>query len=420
MGDRIGLLDCNNFYVSCERAFDPTLEGRPVVVLSNNDGCIVSKSNEARALGIRTGMPMFKAEPIVERHGIRVYSSNYALYGDMSHRVMMLLSEFVPDVEVYSIDEAFLRLPPGAGGVALAREIRRAVGIGTGIPVSIGIGSTRTLAKIANATAKSTPEQEGVYDLDHPEDTEIILSEFPVGKVWGIGHKWSARLEKLGIRTALQLRDASDALLRRELKVVGLRTAYELRGIACIGDEAAPTTRQSIVCSQSFGHRVERLDELREAVATFTSGAAERLRRQKSATSFLQVFIGTGRHSSDPHYSNSINTVLAEPTSDTLKLIAQAEECLTRIYREGYRYYRAGVLLAGIVPAESTQLNLDTSEPTDQRRRIMDAIDTINSAWGRGTIASAAAGTARPWRMKQEHRSPRYTTCWEDLVVVRA
>jgi DNA polymerase V len=420
VNDRIGLLDCNNFYVSCERAFAPSLEGRPVVVLSNNDGCIVSKSNEARALGIRTGMPLFKAEPIIRRHGIRVHSSNYALYGDMSHRVMTLLSEFVPEVDVYSIDEAFLRLPTGERGAELAREIRRAVGRGTGIPVSIGIGSTRTLAKIANATAKSVPEHDGVYDLYHPEDIEIILSEFPVGRVWGIGHRWSARLEKLGVSTALQLRDAPDAFLRRELKVVGLRTACELRGIECIGDEAAPATRQSIVCSQSFGYRVERIDELREAVATFAGGAAERLRRQKSAASFLQVFIGTGRHSSDPHYSNSIGTSLTEPTSDTLELITQAERCLARIFRDGYRYYRAGVMLAGIVPAGSTQMSLCEPPDSDRRRHLMEAVDAINAGWGRGAITSAAAGTSRPWRMKQAHRSPRYTTCWNDLAVVKA
>ncbi len=426
-GALIAIADCNNFYVSCERAFNPSLEGKPVVVLSNNDGCIVSRSNEAKELGVRMAAPAYQAEPIFRKHGVHVFSSNYSLYGDMSHRVMTLLGDLVPEIEIYSIDEAFLHLP-GWGNVeeALrhARAIRAAVLRGTGIPVSIGIAATKTLAKIANRYSKFIPQHQGVFALTDREDIEIILSETEVEKVWGIGRRSARRLEEKGIRSALDLRNAADAAIKGVLKINGVRTAMELRGIPCVGTDRLPVgTRESILTSRSFGRRLETLRELREAVAWFATKAVEKLRRQRCSAAYLQVFISTGSHYDETRYSGSMGRAMPQPTDDPFLVIDYAHTCLDRIYREGCRYYRAGIVLSGIVRSDDAQVGLFCAGG-ERRGRAMKAIDAINAEWGGGAIQSAAIGTAirkiQNWRMKQEHRSPRYTTCWEEIPVVRA
>ena len=413
------LVDCNNFYVSCERVFCPRLNGRPVVVLSNNDGCIVARSAEAKALGLAMGTPLFKCRDLCRRHQVQIFSSNYTLYGDMSRRVVECLEHFTPDVEVYSIDEAFLRLDklPGCP-TQRAHRLRTSVGRWTGIPVSVGLATTKTLAKVANRLAKNTPK--GVCDLADPQERDEALTQLQVDQVWGIGPRYKALLNRHGITTALQLSRAPEPWIQRHMTVVGRRLVRELRGISCLSLDQAPAAKKAISRSRSFGRPVRDFDQLTEALATRVAEAARALRQQKSVAAHLQIHIETSPFAG-PYYARAITARLDSPTAATPQLSRCARLALERIFKPGYTYKRAGVLLSGIQPQQTVQLNLFNPAYYDGRQRqLMAAVDQINSRFGRSALRFAAQGLAQPWAMRQDQRSPRFTTNWDELAVVRA
>jgi DNA polymerase V len=415
------LIDCNNFYVSCERLFQPTLVGKLVVVLSNNDGCIIARSDEAKALGIPMGLPAFKLAALVKEHSIEVFSSNYTLYGDLSTRVMTTLTQWAPAVEVYSIDEAFLDLTglSTADLTGYGHTMRAIIQQWTGIPVSIGIGPTKTLAKLANRLAKRSPEAQGVVTLTAPGEIEATLAQTPIEDIWGIGPGYTRRLKAHAITTALQLRDAHDRWIRQQLGVVGQRIVWELRGTSCLPLELCPPTKQSLMVSRSFGRPITTLAEMREAVATYTTRAAEKLRRHHVAAEVLTVFLMTNRFADEPQYANSMTMPLPVATQDTAELIRYALRGVEQIFREGYRYQKAGVILTALVPTHQIQSHLFDQHDRERSQKLMVAIDAINTEWGSGTIRYAAMGLRPAWIMRCARRSPRYTTRWEELAVVR-
>jgi DNA polymerase V len=415
----IALIDCENFYVSCERVFDPSLQGVPVVVLSNNDGCIIARSNDVKALGVQNGGPYFKWRRLLARHGTRVLSSNYALYGDMSRRVMQVLRQMAPEVEEYSVDEAFMHLAGGRDAEEQAREARRLLRRWTGLPTRVGIGETKTLAKIASGFAKKHPEYDGVFDLTRRRDVDDLLSLVHGAEVWGIGPARAKLLLSRGIETARQLRDAPDAWVRQRLTIVGLRTVYELRGISCLPLEDVQPVKKGIMTSRSFGEPVTALGPIKEAVAAYATRAAEKLRRQGSVCRTLTVFVTTKSFGRGPHYSNSYAVTFPESTAYTPSLIRYAHRGLERIYRAGYRYRKAGVILTGIQPEEAVQRDLFARRDHARDQALMAAVDAVNDRWGRNAVFFAASGVRRPWAMHQGQRSPRYTTRWDELPVVR-
>jgi len=426
---RIALVDCNNFYVSCERVFQPKLEGVPVVVLSNNDGCIIARSDEAKALGIAMGAPYFKTRPLIEKHRVRVFSSNFALYGDMSQRVMSTLARFSEDFEVYSIDECFLDLTGFGDPAAYAGVIRSTVRRWTGIPVSIGLAPSKTLAKVANKLAKADRGGPGVKVLLPGAELDETLARLPVDAVWGIADRLARRLKRSGIHTAKKLRDADDRWIDKKLGVVGRRIVYELRGVACLGLEDQPPDKQTICTTRSFARALSTLEEIQEAVASFVSRAAEKLRAQSSAAGVLTVFIMTGHFGEDPKYYDSTVTVLPVPSAVTHELLSYALASLKRIYRRGYAYKRAGVLLGDIVPAGAVQLNLfdrlgeppdGSASPRRRGERLMRAVDRVNRELGPQTVQYAREGLGKPWVLRTNRRSPRYTTSWRELPVARS
>ncbi len=419
METTVCLVDCENFYVSCERAFRPDLWRRPVVVLSNNDGCVISRSNEVRATGVGMAVPYFQVREQLEAMGAEVFSSNYALYADMSRRVMNLLEKAAAELAVYSIDEAFLRFP-AMGPHELeetGRQVRRRVRRATGIPVRFGFGRTKTLAKLASAKAEEEPD--GVYALPGGEVQEEVLATFPVEDVWGIGRQRTKLLHEYGVKTARELRDLPDYWVRRRMTVTGLRTVWELRGTECLPLDEAPTNRKSLVRSRSFGRKVYAKQELAEAVAARTARAAEKLREERLVGRGMQVFITTRHYGRGPHYANACSAELPRPTNFTPELTKAAKELLGRIYREGYGYKKAGVMLFDLsaeVP-EQGHLFLE-SDPREQA--LMAACDRINEKMGRGTVHLAAAGVRRAWEMQRRRKSPCYTTRWKELPVVLA
>jgi DNA polymerase V len=408
------LADCNNFYVSCERVFDPKLRRRPVVVLSNNDGCVVARSNSAKRLGITMGVPLFKVRDLVDANGVAALSSNYALYGDMSARVMAGLREFTPEVEEYSIDEAFLSVEGDAP--AAARDIRARLYKWTGLPVSIGIAGTKVLAKVANYFAKRSPD--GVFAVD-ASNAEEALDSLPVGEVWGVGRQYERALRGRGIMSALQLRNMDVAHARRLLTVVGARVVEELRGTSCLPVELVPPARKSLTCSRTFGRAVETLGAMREAVAHFTVSAAERLRRHGLAAAVVSVWISTNPFTKDePHYSNSATAELAFPTDATHELMAVTLAASTRLFVDGKKFKKAGVMLAGLVPSNPLTVRMYDDERGQKLRRVSEAVDRINRRHGRNTITFAASGLSRGWQPRSDRRSPRYTTRWDELLKV--
>ena len=416
------LVDCNSFYVSCERVFNPSLEGKPVVVLSNNDGCAVSRSAEAKKW-IPMGAPIHKYTKEVIMNDIKCYSSNYTLYSDMSSRVMSVLNKFTPDIEIYSIDEAFLSLE-GFERRDLqnyGEEIRETIRKWTGIPVSIGIGETKTLAKVANKVAKKTPELRGVCSIyNHPEKDKI-LSGIDVSDIWGIGKAYTRLLKSHGIYSAKDLLETSDKFIRKQMTVVGYRTALELRGISCIELDDIEPEKKEILRSRSFGRDVFELDDLKEAISMHASRAAEKLRAQNSIAGYISVFVKTNKYKEGPQYSSSIGTYLPEPTSYTPNFIKTAQLLLEKLYKSGYRYKKAGVMLAEICPDNETQLNLfSASRNLSSHIEIMNALDKINLVWGRDTIKYASSGINKPWSMKRTMLSPRYTTSWNELPIAKA
>jgi DNA polymerase V len=416
----IAIADANEFYVSCERVFDASLRSRPVVVLSNNDGCVISRSREAKALGIGMGVPLFKVRHVVEENDVAVFSSNYQLYGDLSLRLADAFQEFTPEVEVYSIDEAFLGLDerPGQSFREQGLEIRAKVYKWTGIPCSLGISQTKTLSKVAQRFAKKRPETQGVLDLTAPSDQEAVLDETPVGDVWGVGPAYAKKLKAAGIDTAQKLRDADRRWVRQRMTVVGARIVEELRGVSCLPLEMCPQGRKSVTCSRSFGVLVESLEELREAVAAYMTKAAERLRRSRLAAGVVTVFITTSRFSTDPQYSNSASFELAYSTDSTDELLGWAFGALEQIYRPGYRYKKAGVMLNRLAPADGLSMRLFGDERFERSRRVMKAVDDINRKFGRETLRFGASRAGGRWETKFLRRSRCYTTRLEEVLRV--
>ena len=417
----IALVDCNNFYVSCERVFQPELRGKPVVVLSNNDGCVIARSNEAKALGIAMGAPWHLHRKQFAAEGVIVRSSNYTLYGDMSSRVMSVLSSFTPDLEIYSIDEAFLGM--GGFGARLeshARALRAAVLQWTGIPVSVGIAPTKTLAKVANHAAKKDQKHRGAVLLLDQAAQDEALSKIELTDLWGVAGRLAARLRAIGIDTPLDLKRGDPRLIRERLGVVTARLALELRGVRCVGLEREIPDRKSIMASRSFGRPVTTLPELREAIASYAARAAEKLRRQHLATASLIVFIETNRFKSDEaqHYAGR-PVRLPVATSDSGKLIGAALAGLEAIWRDGYRYKKAGVVLLDLHPAASVQQGLFDKKDDARRLTLMRTVDRLNLRFGRDTVSFAAAGRReRPWKLRRDLLSPCYTTAWDGLLRV--
>ncbi len=415
------LVDCNNFYVSCERVFRPDLNGRPVVVLSNNDGCIIARSNEAKELGIRMGEPAFKIADFLQQNQVAVFSSNYALYGDLSHRVMSILGRFTPELEIYSIDEAFL----GLAGLNVdwedyGRKIRETVLRHVGIPVSVGIAPTKVLAKAANHHAKKGRGKQGVGVLDSPEKIEAALKELPVDEVWGIGRQYTKLLKAQQVETAWEFRQLDDDWVRRRMTVVGLRVKKELEGIACLEMELIPPAKKVICTSRSFGADQTDLGPLEEAVATFAARCAEKLRRQRSCAGMMMVFLHTnGFKEDEPQYAKNLVFKLPAATNSTIELARHARAALRVIYKKGYRYKKAGVIVMGIVPEERVQGSLFSGVDEAKHAAVMKQIDRINAKYGRDTIKIAAQGSGEKWKLRRQKLSPCYTTRWEDIIKVR-
>lgn len=417
------LVDCNNFYASCEKLFNPELKERPVVVLSNNDGCVVARSAEVKALGIPMGVPWFKIQAEAKRHGIVAYSSNYALYADMSNRVVEILSGFSPNIEVYSIDESFLDLSgfERLGYARYSSEIRQRIADWLGLAVCVGIAPTKTLAKLANHCAKKQlAGAEGVCDFTALTEQELdtLLTRIPINEVWGVGRQLTARLEAMGIVTVRQLREADARTIRERFSVVLERTVQELRGTSCLDLEAVVPDRQQIISSRSFGSLIYTLEDLEEAVASYTARAAEKLRQQGSLAGAVQVMIRTNVFKADvPQYQKAVTVPLPEATADTRILTRWTLRILRRIYRTGYGYHKAGIALLEIRPRAHQQFGLFVPDDLAHARnqRLMETLDTINGRYGRGVVKLAAEGIAKPWQMRRGNLSPGYTTAWDGV-----
>jgi DNA polymerase V len=419
---RIALVDGNNFYVSCERVFNPSLEGVPVVVMGNNDGIIVSRSNEAKALGIPMGAPAFKLRELMRRHNVRAFSSNYALYADMSQRMVETLSTFTPEIEVYSIDESFLNFD-GMDHLdlnAYGQEIRGTVKQWTGLPVCVGIGPTKTLAKLANHCAKKLPEFNGVCDLGDASLRDCILPRIAVKEVWGIGPAATGKLANLGVFSVHDLRAMAPRLAREVLTVVGERILLELNGVACLSLEQVPPARKGIASTRSFNRPVTDFSEMREAMASYATRAAEKLREQGQVAQHLSVFMHTNRFNGDPSYANSLGFHLPEATADTFGLIHHATWAAKRIWRDGYRYSKAGIMLNGLVPVTRAPRTLFSTLRLDKSARLMKALDSINDRMGSGTLSPAGMGVEPAWRVKFDQRSPSWTTNWREVPLAAA
>jgi DNA polymerase V len=422
------LVDCNNFYASCEKLFDPKLKDRPVVVLSNNDGCVVARSAEVKALGIPMGIPWFKLRDEAKRYGIVAFSSNYALYADLSNRVVEVLSMFSPNIEVYSIDESFLELSgfESKSYQVYGAEIRQRVADWLGLAVCVGIGSSKTLAKLANhAAKKNLAGADGVCDFTtiSASDLDALFSSIDVGEVWGVGRKIEARLIDMGIRTVKELRDADAELMRSKFSVVVERTVRELRGVSCLELQEVVPEKQQIMSSRSFGQLVYDLETLEEAVASYVAKAAEKLRNQNSFAGVVQVYIQTNVFKPEtPQYQRAVTVPIPEATSDTRVLTKWALRILRRIYRAGFGYHKAGITLMNIVPAASQQFSLFPSgSAVDSRSDVlMSVLDGINTKYGRGTMRLAAEGVDKTWQMRRGNLSNAYTTDWNGLAVVQA
>ncbi|MBT3307183.1 MAG: Y-family DNA polymerase [Alphaproteobacteria bacterium] len=420
---RIALVDVNNFFASCERLFEPGLEGRPMVVLSNNDGCIIARSQEAKDLGIPMGVAVHKVRDALRCQRVRVYSSNYALYGDMSARVVSVLKRFTPYLEVYSIDESFLDLSGFADAHTYGREIMDTVFRWTGLPVSVGIGATKTLAKIANHTAKKNPGLGGCFVM--PDDPDAVLGGLKAGDVWGIGRKLATRLETFGINTALDLKRADPKFIRARFSVIVERTMLELRGTSCLALEKGAPPQKGIMVSRGFGRRITDYGQIEAAIASHASRAAEKLRRQGLAANTLTVNLRTSPFdTTQERYANATSFVFPEATIDTAEMIRATGRCLKKIFKPGLAYQKAGVFLDGLENARLAQRSLFTAPGADRARTraLMRVMDDLNAACGRDTVRFAATdtGAGRHWAMKQNHKSPCYTTRWQDLKQVRS
>jgi len=417
---KIALIDCNSFYVSCERLFNPKIRRKPVVVLSNNDGCIVSRSNEAKALGIKMGEPYFKAKDIIIKNNVQVFSSNYSLYGDLSRRVMRTLKRFNSDIEVYSIDEAFMDLSNFSDDEVLnvGQEIRSTVLQWTGIPTSIGIAKTKTLSKVANHIAKK--KKSGVTNFIGIENIDPLLEKVDINDVWGVGRQLTKFYHKNGIYNAKQLKNKSNTWIKKSSNVLGSRTAMELRGISCIDIEKTKSKRKSCVVSRSFGKRIEKYQELKEAVAGYCLNASEKIRSESLTAKSITVFIRTSPfQSSFGYYSNSKTIDFPIRTNDSIEIVKTALTALESIFKNGYRYQKAGVLLSGLSESANNK-NLFSSEKDSKINSLMKSIDNTNYRYGRSTLSLASAGVQKKWNMRRQYSSKIDTADFYCLPTIRA
>lgn len=425
----VAVVDCNNFYASCERVFRPKLEKHPIVVLSNNDGCVIARSNEAKKLGIKMGAPAFEFKSLFNSFNVAVFSANFPLYADMSSRVMRVLADFIPRLEVYSIDEAFLSLDEFdyTDVIGFSQKIAQTVNKWTGIPVSIGIGKTKTLAKVANDIAKRNPHYRGVVSLYSDDkasslNTDKMLHAVDVSDVWGIGRSYAGFLYSNNIYTALQLKNCDDKWVQKNLSINGLKTVHELRGIECISLDDVKVSRKSVISSKSFRQQVTDLPGMREAVASFMARAAEKLREEHLVASCIHVWIITNRYNSkEKQYNNSLSLHIPEATSYTPLLVEQAFRVLDKIYKPGYRYKKASVMLTELSPETTHQIHLFTPQKKiDEHLKLMRVVDKINSYWGREAIHFASQGLPKAgWKQNPQFKSPRYTTRWEELLQIK-
>lgn len=418
------LCDVNSFYASCETVFRPDLKGRPVVVLSNNEGCVIARSAEAKPF-VKMGEPYFKQKDMFRRHGIIAFSSNYELYADMSNRVMTTLEELSPRCEIYSIDEAFCDLTGVRNCRDLTdfgREIRETVLRRTHLTVGVGIAQTKTLAKLANHAAKQWQRQTGgVVDLSNLERQRKLMALLPVDEVWGVGRRISKKLESMGIDTVLKLADTDIRFIRKHFNVVLERTVRELRGEPCLGLEEFAPVKQEIVCSRSFGGRITEYHEMRQAICSYASRAAEKLRGEHQYCRFISAFVKTSPFAlNEPYYGNSASVKLLTPSQDSRDIITAATKCLDAIWRDGHRYQKAGVMLGDFYSQGVAQLNLfDDNAPRQNSEKLMEVLDHLNAKDGRGTLYFAGQGIQAAWQMKREMLSPRYTTRYSDLLKVK-
>jgi len=417
---KIGLVDCNSFYVSCERLFNPRIRKKPVVVLSNNDGCIISRSNEAKALGIKMGEPYFKAKDIIIKNKVEVFSSNYSLYGDLSRRVMRTLKRFNTEIEVYSIDEAFIDLSnfPDFEVEKIGKEIRETVLQWTGIPTSIGIAKTKTLSKIANHIAKK--KQSGVTSLIGIENLDPILEKVEINDVWGVGRQLTKFYQKNGIYNAKQLKNKSNTWIKKCSNVLGSRTAMELRGVPCIDLETTQTKRKSCVVSRSFGKRIEKFQELKEAVANYCLNASEKIRSESLVAKAITVFVRTSPFQRDyGYYSNAKTIDFPIATNNSIETVKTAIAILENIFKNGYRYQKAGVMLTGLRNDDGRK-NLFSSEKDEKIKTLMQSIDNTNYRYGRSTLSLASAGVHKKWNMRRQYSSRIDTADFYCLPTIKA
>ena len=419
--NKIALVDCNSFYVSCERLFNPSIIKKPVIVLSSNDGCAISLSTEAKILGIKMGEPYFKVEKIVKKNNVKIFSSNYSLYGDISRRVMKTLKQFSPQIEIYSIDEAFLNLSSIKDESLLehGHKIRKTVLKWTGIPTSIGIATTKTLSKAANYVAKK--EKSGIVNLINSKQTDEILSKININDVWGVGQQLTKFYIKNGINTAYQLKNMHNNWIKKNTNVFGSRTAMELKGISCTSLEIYQEKRKNCCVSRSFGRKVTKLEELSESITTHCLNAAEKIRLDNQTTKKMTVFIRTSPFQKDKnYYTNSKNIDLPIETNDSIELIKQALIALKYIYRKGYKYQKAGIVLSRLNDVAIYKKNLFTSiNSEEKRKKLMNAIDYTNIRYGRKALSIAQAGFKKKWNIKRQYRSKIDTACFDFLPTVK-
>ena len=412
------LIDCNAFYVSCERVFNPKLNNKPVVALSNNDGCIIARSKEAKALGIKMGVPLFKVKDIVERENVIVFSSNYTLYADMSRRVMNIISEFAPSIEVYSIDEAFIELTNmNVDYESYVRQMRKVILQYTGIPVSIGVASTKTLTKVANHIAKDDESLEGVCSLVKHENLDQVLEDTNVADVWGVGRQLSKKLIANGIFNAKLLKNCEDGWVRKMMSVNGLKTVSELREISCLDLEETSATRKSCCTTRSFGKPLVNLDDIEQAVTTFARRATERIRGENLTASTVSVFLRTNPFDRNRYYSNSSTTTLSYPTYDTMQIVKTALQLTKIIFRENYKYKKAGVLLSGFYEKGTETKDL-FSETRYRSPKLMSAVDQINERYGNDTIQIATECQIGKWKQKRKNCTQSYTTQLDNVLLI--
>lgn len=419
------LVDVNSFYASCETAFRPDLKGRPVVVLSNNDGCVIARNAEAKRAGVKMGDPYFKQKDLFRRYGVVCFSSNYELYADMSSRVMSTLEAMSPRCEIYSIDEAFCDLTGVRNCRVLqefGQELKDAVYQNTGLAVGVGIAQTKTLAKLANHAAKKWQRQTGgVVDLSNLDRQRKLMAALPVDEVWGVGRRISKKLEAMGIKTVLDLADTDIRFIRKHFNVVLERTVRELRGEPCLELEEFAPVKQEIVCSRSFGERITNYDSMRQAICSYASRAAEKLRGEHQYCRFISTFVKTSPFAlNEPYYGNSASVKLLTPTQDSRDIIAAATRSLDAIWKDGHRYQKAGVMLGDFFSQGIAQLNLfDDNAPRRGSEKLMEVLDYLNAKEGKGALYFAGQGIQQQWAMKREMLSPRYTTRYEDLLQVK-